>query len=104
MFELIKKMSYVSLGLAVMTKDKAEEMGKSLIMKGELKEKEGMEFVHELLKKSEEGKQEIEGQVTKFVTDAIDKINVFNYTDMGKLKKEIKELSVIVEKLENKAA
>ncbi len=104
MFELIKKMSYVSLGLAVMTKSKAEEMGKALIMKGELKEKEGMEFVQELLKKSEEGKNEIEGQVTKFVTDTIDKINVFNYTDMGKLKKEIKGLSVIVERLENKAA
>lgn len=104
MFELIKKMSYVSLGLAVMTKEKAEEMGKSLIMKGELKEKEGKEFVHELLKKSEEGKQEIEEQVTKFVTDAIDKLNVFNYTDMGKLKKEIKGLSAIVDRLENKAA
>jgi len=104
MFELVKKMSYVSLGLAVMTKDKAEEMGKALIMKGELKEKEGMEFIQELLKKSEESKSAIEDQTKKIVTDVMEKINIFNYTDMGKLKKEIKELSGIVERLENKAA
>ena len=45
MFELIKKTLLTGVGLAVMTKDKVEELGKELASQAKLSENEGKEFV-----------------------------------------------------------
>jgi polyhydroxyalkanoate synthesis regulator phasin len=60
MLESIKKGFYTGLGLALITKEKAEELAKELVKKGELSEKEGKGFVEEILKKSKEAEQEFE--------------------------------------------
>lgn len=53
MFDLIKKTLLTGVGLAVMTKDKVEEMGKEFASQAKLSELEGKEFVDHLLKQSE---------------------------------------------------
>ena len=53
MFELIKKTLLTGVGLAVMTKDKVEELGKDLASQARLSENEGKEFVDHLLTQSE---------------------------------------------------
>jgi len=44
MLEWIKKGFYTSLGLGLITKEKAEELAKEMIRKGQLSEKEGHSF------------------------------------------------------------
>jgi polyhydroxyalkanoate synthesis regulator phasin len=60
MFELLKKGFYTGLGLTLITKEKAEELAKELVKKGELSEKEGKGYVEEILQKSEEASKELE--------------------------------------------
>lgn len=53
MFDLIKKTLLTGVGLAVMTKDKVEELGKDLASQAKMSEHEGKEFVDHLLKQSD---------------------------------------------------
>ena len=53
MFDLIKKTLLTGVGLAVMTKEKVEELGKDLASQAKLSEHEGKEFVDHLLKQSD---------------------------------------------------
>jgi len=101
MFNLVKKMMYLGVGLAVITKDKAEELAKDLIKKGELPENEGKTFVKELMKKSEESKKEIEKQVKGFVTETVNKMKFSKNTELDKLKEEVAKLSARIKKLDN---
>ena len=58
MFDLIKKTLLTGVGLAVMTKDKVEELGKEFASQAKLSELEGKEFVDHLLKQSETARKE----------------------------------------------
>ena len=101
MLNLVKKMMYLGVGLAVITKDKAEELTKELIKKGELPENEGKTFVKELMKKSEESKKEIEKQIKGLVTETINKMKFPKNTEVEKLREEVAKLSERIQKLDN---
>lgn len=53
MVDLIKKAIYTGVGLAVLTKEKAEELVKDLSEQAKLSEQEGKELFDGLLKHSE---------------------------------------------------
>ena len=53
MVDLIKKAIYTGVGLAVLTKEKAEELVKELSQQAKLSEQEGKELFDSLLKQSE---------------------------------------------------
>ena len=92
MFALIKKALLTGVGLAVMTKDKAEELGRELVERGEISEKEGKEFVDELLKKSEQASKDFEKKVEKTVQKALAKLNVATKDDIAELSSKIELL------------
>ena len=53
MIDLIKKALYTGVGLAVLTKEKAEELVHELSQQAKLSEQEGKELFDSLLKQSE---------------------------------------------------
>ena len=61
MIDLIKKTLLTGVGLAVMTKEKVEELGKDLVSQAKLSEHEGKEFVDNLLKQSETAREGLRG-------------------------------------------
>ncbi|MEN8142977.1 MAG: polyhydroxyalkanoate synthesis regulator [Thermodesulfobacteriota bacterium] len=102
MIELIKKIMFTSVGLASLTKDKIEELGKELIEKGKLSEKEGKEFLDELLKKSEGAQKEMEARTDKLVKESLKKLNLASRDDLVKLEKQLKKLAKTVKNMEIK--
>ena len=92
MLDLLKKSILTGVGLALMTKDKAEELAKELVKKGELSEKEGKEFIDEMLKKSKQAGKDMEAKVDDLVKKALKKANVATREDLAGLEKEIKRL------------
>jgi len=98
MIDLIKKTMYAGLGLAFMTKEKIEELSKEVIEKGKLSEKEGKEFINELLKKSEDARKEVKGQIERVVKDILKKMNLATRDDLLKLKKQLKKLEQAIKK------
>ncbi|MFQ5841020.1 MAG: phasin family protein [Thermodesulfobacteriota bacterium] len=91
MFDLIKKTLLTGVGLGVMTKDKVEELAR----KGELSEKEGKELIDDLLKKSEQAREDLEAKIEGLVRKALEKLNVG-------AKKDITQLNAKIECLEKR--
>jgi len=96
MIDLIKKIMFTGIGIASLTKDKIEELGKEIAEKGTLSEKEGKELLDELLKKSEEAKKDAASQVEKFVADSLTKVNVATREDLLNLEKKVDELASLI--------
>jgi polyhydroxyalkanoate synthesis regulator phasin len=96
MFNLLKKMIWLGAGLAVMTKEKIEEVVAELIKKGQLSEKEGKELMADLLEKSKEAKKKLAEKVEKIITLTLQKMNIPS-------RKEMEELRARVDRLEKGA-
>jgi len=95
MSDLIKKTILTGLGIASLTKEKAESLVKDLIKEGEVSEGEGPKLVKELLEKMEDNKKTMEKKIEKTVCDVLKKMNIPN-------RKDITDLSSKIEKLEKK--
>ncbi|MEA1963068.1 MAG: phasin family protein [Patescibacteria group bacterium] len=97
MDNLVKKTILTGLGIASLTKEKAEKLVKDLVKEGEVSEGEGSKFVKELLEKAEDNKKTIEKQVEKTVHGILKKLNVPSRKDIvglnGKIEKLDKKLS-----------
>jgi len=89
MFELIKKTMLTGVGLAVMTKEKVEELARELTEKGGMSEKEGKKFIDDLLKRSEEARKDLDKRVEDMVRKALKKIDVATKKDIARLEKKI---------------
>ena len=92
MIELAKKTLLAGIGLAFMTKDKAEEIAKKIASEAKIAEGEGKKFVDELVKRSEDAKSNVEKLVNDTVTAALNKLEIPTRADVKKLEDRIKEL------------
>ena len=90
--ELIRKTVLTGIGLATLTKEMIEGVVKEVVEKGKLSEKEGKEFIDELLKKAEDAREKVEGQIEKAVQATLKKMNLVTRDDLSKLEKQIKQL------------
>lgn len=95
----MKKGLYTGLGLALITKEKAEELAKELVTKGELSEKEGKSFIEEILKKSEEAKQELEKKTETLINQALKKTDILSRKDFISVSRRLAKLEEKIEEL-----
>ncbi|MFH2122427.1 MAG: hypothetical protein ABIJ50_02945 [Pseudomonadota bacterium] len=92
MIELIKKAMFTGLGVASLTKEKVEEIGRDFVEQGKLSQQEGEKLVEEILAKVEEAKEDIRKQVEGRVEEIVKKMNLVRMSDLEELKSQIKEL------------
>ena len=93
MLDAIHKTFLAGVGLAVMTKDKVDACVKELVEKGKLSEKEGRTLASAMLKRSKQVETDLHNQVTKWVEQALHKLQV-------PTKQELDRLAARIEKLE----
>lgn len=94
MFDLLKKSVYAAIGVAVMTRETVEELGKRIANEAKLSESEGRQFVDELLKKSEETRAAMDKMVNETVASTLKKLNVPSRTELESLENRIRVLEV----------
>ncbi|MCK4357847.1 MAG: phasin family protein [Candidatus Cloacimonetes bacterium] len=99
-FDLLKKTMLTGIGIASMTKDKIEELGKKISEESKLSAEEGKKLVKDLLEKSDEARKNLQGQVEKLVKNAMKKLSITTREDLQKLEKRIKKLENLVKKIE----
>jgi polyhydroxyalkanoate synthesis regulator phasin len=92
MFEIIKRTLLTGVGLAVMTKDKVEELGKELASQAKLSETEGKEFVDHLLSQSETARKDFESRINSAVQKAVSTLNLASRDEVAKLSTKVEEL------------
>ncbi len=92
MIELIKKAMLTGLGVASLTKEKIEEIGRDFVEQGKLSQQEGEKLVEELLAKVKESKEDIRKQIEERVEEIVKKMNLVRMSDLDEMKLQIKEL------------
>jgi len=90
--DFIKKSMLAGIGLAVLTKEKAEKTVDELIKKGELTKKEGKETIKEFTEKSKEFKEDLTKKVEKTVADTIERLNIPTRKELAALKSKIEKM------------
>ena len=92
MMDYLKKTMFTGIGMALLTKEKIEEMGRDLIAKGAIPEQEGKDFIEEALVKSREAKESLKEQIEKIIRDTLKKMNVVTEDELKDLKARIAKL------------
>ena len=96
MLDLFKKTMFTGLGLALLTKEKMDELVNEVVAKGDLSEKEGKEFFAELSQKSKEAKLKLEEQIRNVVRDSLEKMDLATKDDLKVLEGRISELAAAI--------
>jgi polyhydroxyalkanoate synthesis regulator phasin len=93
MIDLIKKALYTGVGLAVFTKEKAEELVQELTKQAKLSEQEGKELFEGLLKQSESARNDFQAKVDETVLAVVKRLNLATKDEVASLKAKVDELS-----------
>ncbi len=99
MKEYLRKIGLLGLGIAVLTKEKAEEIANELIKKGEISQEEGVALAEDLLKQAEKQGTELNKKIDAQVKKTIKKINLASQDDIKSLEKKIKSLEKKINEL-----
>ena len=94
MMDLFKKSVYAAIGLAVMTRERAEELGKKIAAEAKMSESEGRQFVDELMKKSDEARESMEKMIKERVEKTLIKLNVPTRSEINGLENRIRKLEL----------
>lgn len=92
MFELLKKSVFATVGLALLTREKIEDVAKKIAEDAKLSESEGKQFVDELLKKSEETRLAIEKLINEKIDTALNKMNIPTRSEVNAIDIRLRKL------------
>ncbi len=104
MLDSLRKALYASVGLAFLTRDKIEELGRKFAEEAKLSEGEGKKLVDEFLKKSEDAKASLDRTISAAVGTALEKLDIPRRAEVKALESRIQALEARVQALEGKAA
>jgi polyhydroxyalkanoate synthesis regulator phasin len=96
MVDLIKKAFYTGIGLAVLTKDKAEEMIKDIAQQAKLSEHEGKELMDTLMKQSDQARQDFQSKLDESVLAVVKRLHLATKDELESLRAKVEELSAKV--------
>jgi len=93
MSDLIKKTILAGLGVLSLTREKAEDITKDLIKRGEVAKTEEAKFVKDLMERAEKNRVEVEEKIEKVVKKTLVKLNIPTHEEIKELKTKIDKLS-----------
>ncbi len=96
MVDLIKKAFYTGIGLAVLTKDKAEEMIKDIAQQAKLSEHEGKELMDSLMTQSDQARQDFQSKLDEAVLAVVNRLHLATKDEVESLRAKVEELSAKV--------
>ena len=92
MFDLVKKAMFAGIGLAVMSKEKVEELAREIANSAELSSDKGQEFVQEVVGRSQKAREELEAMVNNAVKEALSKAEVASRADIAALEQRLAQI------------
>jgi polyhydroxyalkanoate synthesis regulator phasin len=92
MLDIVKKAAFAGIGIAVMTKEKVQQLAKKIVADAEAPQSEGRKFISDMVKKSEETRKALEKLVHETVTTVHERLDVPTRKDIAALEERIKKL------------
>lgn len=71
MFDTMKQTLLMGVGLAAMTKDKAEQWARDVASQAKLSAEKGQEFVKEVSQRAEKAREDLQATVRRMVDDSL---------------------------------
>lgn len=93
MKEYLRKIGLLGLGIAVLTKEKAEEVAGDLVKKGEISQEEGKTLAKDMMAEAEKQRKELTKKIDEEVKKALKKVDFASKDDIKRLEKKIDKLS-----------
>jgi len=90
--DFIKNMLYMAVGYASIEKEKIEQFTKDLTEKGKFTEEEGKKMINELIQRSKEVKEDIEGKIENVSKEIYDTLHLATKEEIEALKQRISDL------------
>ncbi|MGE3181509.1 MAG: phasin family protein [Phycisphaerae bacterium] len=82
MFDMLRKAMMAGVGMAVMTKERVEEMAREMASASEMSSEKGEEFVAEAMRQAEKARNDFEARVAKVVQSNLDRTGVATKADI----------------------
>jgi polyhydroxyalkanoate synthesis regulator phasin len=101
MFNFLKKNFFTAIGLAVMTREKIEDIGKKIASEAKLSEIEGKQFVEELIKKTDETRFAIEKLVNEKIEVALKKLAIPTKHEIDLIENRVRKIEIKISEQEN---
>ena len=101
--EQLKDWIATGLGLALLTKDKAEEMVQNLVREGKLSREEGRELLDHLIQRAQQEKDELQRRADGEIRRLLDAAGLARREDVKRLEAYIEKLEARIERLEASA-
>ncbi|QGY46422.1 hypothetical protein GM418_22990 [Maribellus comscasis] len=92
MIELLKKGILTGIGFGLLTKDKIQDLVKKTAEEAKLSEEEARKLADELLKQSEEAKQNLDKKIDERIKKYIDSLGLATKKDVDKIYKELRKM------------
>lgn len=100
MKELLKKIIFTSLGAAVITKEKAEELVSKLVDEGDLSQEEGRTLVKEFQDRAQKEREKIALRIKEELEKKYETAGLVTQKELEHLRLEVRDLCVRVKDLE----
>lgn len=92
MIEVLKKAMYTGVGMALLTRDKLEELGQEMVKQADLGEEQGKKFIDDMMTQSEKAREEFTSKVNSLVGESLKSMNMVTRAEVDALKARIDEL------------
>ncbi len=89
MIDLMKRIMYTGVGLALNTRAEVEAWVKDMMDKGKMSEKDGREFLSDLSTRYDKARADLQSRIDAMVKTSMEKADVANRSELEALKKEI---------------
>lgn len=99
---MFKELLYAGIGLATLTKEKAEEIVAELIKKGELSKDDGIEALNSLISKMQEEKEKLKKKIQEQVENAISSMDLVKKSEIEEIKGRLQVLEEKISKIEKR--
>lgn len=89
---MLKQMLYAGIGLAAVTKEKAEEVIAELIKKGEMSKEEGKDVLNTLMNRMQEESEKLKQKINEQVENTITSMNLVRKSELDEVLQKLAEL------------
>ena len=96
---MIKDLLYAGIGLATITKEKAEEVVNELVKKGEMSKEEGKETLNSVFNRMQEESDKLKVKVSEQVENMISSMNLVKKSDLDEVIVRMEELEKKINEL-----
>jgi len=100
MFDLVKKAMFTGVGLASLTKEKVDELGKDLSRHAKLSQDEAEKFQAELERRASSAQKDLQDEIDRRIEQAIGRLGLARSEETANLSAKVAALTARVEALE----